>query len=162
VSDAFEQAFNNVVGLEAGYVNDPHDPGGETKYGISKRSYPNLDISAITLDQAQAIYHSDFWLKLRCDDLPEVVAETLFAEGVNLGTHEAALILQRSLGVVADGDIGPVTIAAATKLGPLEILPEFLGHVVFFKSTLPGWQRFGAGWSARAVKEAINSVTRFV
>jgi len=39
----FQQAFERTIGFEGGYANDPRDPGGETKYGISKRAYPALD-----------------------------------------------------------------------------------------------------------------------
>ena len=52
----FEDAFDRLISHEGGYVNDPLDPGGETKFGISKRSYPTLDIAALTREDARAIY----------------------------------------------------------------------------------------------------------
>ena len=52
----FKLAIPRVITNEGGYVNDPDDPGGETKYGISKRSYPALDIKNLTVEQATAIY----------------------------------------------------------------------------------------------------------
>ena len=57
----FDRAFRFLIGEEGGYVNDPADPGGETKFGISKRAYPQLDIKSLTLDQAKAIYRRDYW-----------------------------------------------------------------------------------------------------
>ena len=46
--NVFEQAFARTIGHEGGYVRDKNDPGGETKYGISKRSYPNEDIRELS------------------------------------------------------------------------------------------------------------------
>ncbi|MBR1734340.1 MAG: hypothetical protein IJ730_02670, partial [Alphaproteobacteria bacterium] len=48
-SEKFKKAFNYMLKNEGGYVNDPADPGKETKYGISKRSYPNLNIRQLSL-----------------------------------------------------------------------------------------------------------------
>lgn len=62
-SKKFERAFSCVLQNEGVYVNDPSDSGGETKYGISKRSYPNLDIKNLTLEEAKKIYFCDYWLK---------------------------------------------------------------------------------------------------
>lgn len=46
---------------DGGYTNDPVDLGGETKFGISKRAHPNLDIKNLTLDQALEVYKRDYW-----------------------------------------------------------------------------------------------------
>jgi lysozyme family protein len=59
--EAFDQAFTRLLGHEGGYVNNPADPGGETNWGISKRSYPQVDIKALTQQQAKWIYQRDFW-----------------------------------------------------------------------------------------------------
>ncbi len=57
---AVEDLINN---WEGGYVIDPSDPGGMTKFGISKRAYPKLDIASLTRDEAVAIYYRDYWQK---------------------------------------------------------------------------------------------------
>ena len=49
----FDTAFDRLIGHEGGYVNNPADPGGETKYGISKRSYPSLNIANLTREMAE-------------------------------------------------------------------------------------------------------------
>lgn len=82
---SFQQAFQIVIGHEGGYVNDPVDPGGETKYGISKRSYPDVDIPNLTLEKAQAIYERDYWLKCGCDKLPHPMNIIIFDSAVNHG-----------------------------------------------------------------------------
>lgn len=85
----FLPAFHLVIGIEAGYVNDPRDPGGETKFGISKRAYPNLDIARLTLEEAQAIYLRDYWTLCGCDTMPWERALCVFDMAVNQGQGTA-------------------------------------------------------------------------
>lgn len=92
----FDAAFQVVVGIEGGYVNDPLDPGGETKYGISKRAYPNLNIANLTLEDAKAIYRRDYWDRCACDTMPWERAICVFDCAVNEGPGVA-----RSLNVQA-------------------------------------------------------------
>ena len=54
----FDYFIERVLVHEGGYVNDPRDPGGETKYGIAKRSYPGVDIRNLTRAQAVGIWTS--------------------------------------------------------------------------------------------------------
>lgn len=88
---SFEAAFHFVVNpeVEGGYVNDPQDPGGETKYGISKRAYPNEDIKNLTLDRAKELYLRDYWDKAGCDALAWPCALMVFDSAVNQGVSFA-------------------------------------------------------------------------
>ncbi len=70
MKENWEKAISFVLKWEGGYSNDPYDSGGETKYGISKRSYPNLDIKNLTLEQAKEIYKRNYWDKIDGDNLP--------------------------------------------------------------------------------------------
>jgi lysozyme family protein len=81
----FDQAFALVIGAEGGYVCDPRDPGGETKYGISRRAYPSLNIQSLTLDDAKAIYRRDYWAPLGLDTKPWGTALLHFDASVNQG-----------------------------------------------------------------------------
>ncbi len=110
----FDKAFQLVIGAEGGYSNDPRDPGGETKFGICKRSYPALDIAGLTIEQAKEIYKRDFWDKVRGDDLPYPLDLFVFDAAVNQGVGVAAMLLQKACGVQQDGKIGSGTLAAAT------------------------------------------------
>ena len=85
----FERAIQFVLKWEGGYTNDPNDPGGETKFGISKRSYPELDISKLTLKQAKEIYYQNYWLKAGCDELPFPFNIVVFDTAVNMGRRKA-------------------------------------------------------------------------
>ena len=103
----FEACMAEVFKHEGGYVNDPHDPGGETNMGISKRSYPKENIRGMTRARAAQIYRKDFWDKLKCDDLPAGLDLVAFDAGVNSGPARGAKWLQQAVGVTADGKIGP-------------------------------------------------------
>lgn len=156
---AFDRAFRLVVGHEGGYVNHPSDPGGETKYGISKRSYPHLNIARLTLDQAAEIYRNDYWRPLRCADFGWPVALVLFDGGVNSGVATAARWLQIAVGVKADGAIGPVTLAAATKREARDLASEIIARRLLLMAGLPTWGVFGLGWSRRLARLAMEAAT---
>jgi len=85
----FDKALKFVLKWEGDYSNDPRDPGGETKYGISKRSYPELNISKLTLKQAKEIYYQNYWLKCGCDNLPYPFNIVVFDTAVNMGRSRA-------------------------------------------------------------------------
>lgn len=111
----FDKAFQHVIMAEGGYSNDAHDPGGETKYGISKRAFPNVDIANLTIAQAKELYHKHYWEPCRCDELPYPLNFYVFDAAVNQGTGIAIKLLQRAGKLVEDGKIGPRTLAAAAK-----------------------------------------------
>lgn len=85
----FDKALKFVLKWEGGYSNDPNDPGGETNFGISKRSYPELDISKLTLKQAKEIYYQNYWLKTGCNEFPYPFNIVVFDTAVNMGRRRA-------------------------------------------------------------------------
>jgi lysozyme family protein len=95
---SFEQSVAQVLRHEGGYVNDPNDPGGETKYGISKKAYPNVDIKNLTIDGAKAIYKRDYWDAINADSLPPAVRYAAFDTAVNMGVGIARRFVQESGG----------------------------------------------------------------
>jgi lysozyme family protein len=145
----FEKSLDRVLINEGGYVNDPQDPGGETRWGISKRSYPNLDIANLTKEQAGEIYRRDFWDKCHADNLPPALAFQVFDMAVNSGIGTAIRKLQLAAGVADDGQFGPVTAGAVSKMSDQELTIGFLAERLDFMRRLTTWPRFGAGWAAR-------------
>lgn len=145
----FDQAFERLVGHEGGYVDSRADPGGATKYGISKRSYPNEEIAGLTLDRAKAIYLRDFWLVARCDAMPDGIRFDVFDMAVNSGVSASIRIVQRAVGVTVDGVIGPVTLQALNAVPPTKMAANFNGARLAFMAELPTWPSFGRGWSRR-------------
>ena len=91
----FEKCFDFVIGREGGYVNHPSDRGGETKFGITKRSYSNEDIKNLTLARAREIYKKDYWDKCGCGFYPEGMDVVLFDTSVNMGVGRATEFLNK-------------------------------------------------------------------
>ena len=146
----FEQAFELLVGHEGGYVNDPRDPGGETKYGISKRSYPNLDIARLTLAEAKDIYLRDFWDRAKMDSLPEKARFDIFDTAVNSGIGTAIRLAQKAVGVAEDGYMGPITIKAINEFSGSAFVSLFNSERLLFWTSLSNWRDHGKGWARRA------------
>lgn len=154
----FDTAFEKLIGHEGGYSNDPRDPGGETKFGISKRIYPMLDIASLTLADAKAIYRRDYWDRAQCDKMPPELAFDVFDAAVNSGIGQAIRWLQRSVGVADDGYVGPLTLGALVRDDdPSAVQARFNGHRLAFMTNLSTWQTFGKGW-ARRIAANLQSV----
>lgn len=149
MSVTFETAVDRVLGHEGGYVNHPNDPGGETNWGISKRSYPQLDIKALTRDGAVLIYKADFWDRGGMDKIDPAVAFQVFDAAVNHGSGNALRMLQRAVGVADDGHIGPVTLRAVNARPAHVVVMLFLAERIDFWRKLSTWPTFGNGWAGR-------------
>lgn len=145
----FDECFEKLIGHEGGYVNNPRDPGGETKFGISKRGYPSLDIKGLTLAEAKAIYKRDYWNRAHCDELPNGVAFDVFDGAVNSGPGQAIRWLQRAAGVADDGMVGPLTLAAVKRMEPEALQARYNGQRLDFMTRLSTWESFGRGWARR-------------
>jgi lysozyme family protein len=159
-SNKFLKAFDYLMYHEGGYSNDPKDAGGETRYGISKRSYPHLDIKILTRDQAKQIYFVDFWIKAKCEQInDENLATKFFDLVVHTGIPQAVKLIQRALRatgtqVTEDGIIGPVTLSAINKADSTDLLAalksESAGYYRLLANANPSQQKFIQGWLNRA------------
>lgn len=145
----FDAAFDRLMGHEGGYVNDPADPGGETQWGISKRSYPHLNIRALTRDEAKEIYRTDFWERLNGDRLHDGVAFQVFDFAVNSGIDTAVRYLQRAVGVADDGNWGQKSQAAADSTTESDTIMRLNAERLDFMTRLSVWPSFGKGWARR-------------
>lgn len=153
----FEACVEFVLNLEGGYVKNPKDPGGETNFGISKASYPHVDIKALTRDDAKAIYKRDYWDDLKLDEVPAAMRLTVFDCAVNQGKHFATATLQAILNLKVDGILGPKTLAAIQAADQKILHERFMlrRHEGYAKN--PRWMFFGAGWSKRLLEVALES-----
>jgi len=142
-----------LLEIEGQYVNDPKDPGGETNWGISKRSYPNLNIKALTPEEAAQIYYDDFWTKASCAKLQFPLAGYVFIDAVNMGVVEAIKLLQQTTGVSIDGVMGPQSVQAANNL-PVPTHYKYLQVLLNHYATLSGWSTYGKGWMNRLLRQA--------
>ena len=96
--DAFTLAVNEVLGEEDGYVNNPSDPGGETKWGISKRAFPDVDIANLTRDDAKALYKTHYWDPLLKYGLLGKFQLVAFECAVNQGLSTVEKLLPQAKG----------------------------------------------------------------
>ena len=145
----FDECFQKLIGHEGGYVNNPKDPGGETKYGISQRAYPNTDIKNLSLKQAKAIYYTDYFIPSGAERAPDAVKFDLFDAAVNSGVIQAKRWLQQAAGVTADGVLGPVSWVAIEEADPLALHARYNGARLQFMTDLSTWPSFGKGWARR-------------
>lgn len=158
----YSNALALVLKHEGGLVDHPEDPGGLSKYGISKRAYPDIDIAALTEEAAGKIYFQDYWVPLNAEELPPPVALMVFDTAVNMGVRRAARFAQRAAGVVADGNIGPISTKAINNKyeeDPEAFLKVLHGVRQNFYEKLKTFPTFGRGWTRRnteTLQEAIK------
>lgn len=145
----FDQIIDRVLAHEGGYVNDPRDPGGETQWGISKRSYPKLNIRALTRPDAVAIFRRDFWQRVSGDQLPKAFAFQALDAAVNHGISNSVRWIQRAAGVADDGIVGPRTLAAVAAADPADLVLLFNAERLEFYAKLSTFDAFGRGWTRR-------------
>lgn len=128
MKESWDSALKFVMFWEGGYVNDPNDPGGETKYGISKRAYPNLDIKNLDVGTAETIYKSDYWNVCHCDSIPHPMDIVVFNIAVNQGSTMALKIYSYA------ADWRDALLLSQDRYDDLK-----------------GFKYFGRGWSRRVV-----------
>ena len=143
----FDVAFDRLLGHEGGYSNDPNDSGGETNWGVSKRSYPTVDIKNLTKDGAKSIYYSDFWAPL--GDAHSAVKFQVFDFAVNGGLSTGLRKLQSAIGVADDGHWGPFSRSALAAMEVNDVLLRFNSERLRFYTSLSKWPNYGKGWTNR-------------
>lgn len=153
----FDRAFEKLIGHEGGLSDNPADPGGLTKYGVSKRAYPAEDIRNLTLERAKQLYRRDYWGPAGCDAIPEAVKFDLFDMAVNSGVRQAIRTLQTAVGVDTDGQLGPATLQAAQSMSSDRVLMRFNAARLIFMTNLPTWPTFGKGWARRIADNQLTA-----
>lgn len=146
---------------KVGYVNDPDDVGGETKFGVAKNANQDLNIAGLTWDQAMQRYYEKYWLAGGCHLLSPRVAILHFDGCVNHGVGRASKFLQEVVGAVVDGEVGPGTARAANSMNEFDVCrmladrrEKFYRGIVEAK---PSQAKFLNGWLRR-----INEMRDFV
>jgi lysozyme family protein len=154
---SFDPAFENTLKWEGCYSCDPDDPGGETKWGITKRDHPGLEIAMLTKEQAGEIYRRDYWHFDSIDS--QAVANKVFDLAVNCGPKTATRLLQQALVsisrvVAVDGSLGQETLWAANSMPESELLAALRENAKEHYEKLvahnPKLNKFLHGWLKRA------------
>lgn len=148
----FDQAFDRLLGHEGGYAV-LNDGAGQTNWGITSRSYPGEDIKNLTQERAKTLYRRDFWGPAGCDAVPDSLRYALFDFAVNSGVSRAVKVLQRIVGEVEDGKLGPRTLQALQSMPPPRLVARFYGARLEFMAGLNTWDDFGKGWARRIATE---------
>ena len=153
----FNEIIEKVLEHEGGYVNDPKDMGGETKYGITKRFYPDVDIKNLTKQQAKEIYLKDYWRPSKCDDVPPHLRHIYFDMCVNFGRGGAVRVLQQAAvskghKIQVDGGIGPNTLKAIKNLSLDRVRAYRVLRFANLVIKKPDQEKFWLGWFRRAIE----------
>ena len=153
----FDEIIEVVLHHEGGYVNDPDDPGGETNFGIAKRSHPDVDIANLTKEGAKEIYKEHYWDRNKVEDLPEDLRHIYFDMCVNQGRGRAVKIMQRAANakgadLVVDGGMGPKTIAAMDGVELQRVRAYRVKYYADLVTRKPDLEKFYFGWFRRALE----------
>jgi lysozyme family protein len=144
-----------------GYVNDPDDSGGETKFGVAKNANMDLDITNLTWDEAKGVYYNRYWQGGVCDMMPPRVAVLHFDGCVNHGIKRASKFLQIAVGAEPDGEIGPQTLEMLSSNDEFAVCEQICNlREQFYRdivSARPSQAKFLKGWLRR-----INEMREFV
>ncbi|HEX5125799.1 MAG TPA: glycosyl hydrolase 108 family protein [Rhodocyclaceae bacterium] len=151
MSSPFDDAFEELIGNEGGYSNNPNDPGGETMWGVTLRvarahgyQGPMRDLPQ---DTAKQIAKAEYWDKYQCDSYDVRIAFEMFDAAYNGGFP--VKWLQLAVGTKPDGQLGPQTMAAVKQASPIGVVARFNAYRITYYTSLRTWPDFGRGWANR-------------
>jgi lysozyme family protein len=175
MKENFEKIISWVHLDEGEYSDDEGDDGGPTRLGItiydwarwSGQSRPERgtkhwaklteEVKNLDEDTVKRIYRAWYWDECSCDDLPGGVDYFIFDCGLLSGTGTAIRWLQRSVGAVPDGVIGPKTRAAIQADDAASIISKVEALRRSRLKSLKDWKRFGHGWTNRVNKSVLRA-----
>jgi len=165
----FAYAFQMTLDAEGGLSDHPADSGGKTKFGISQGAHPDLDIDKLSIWAAAGIYHKEYWMPLRLDEIESrYVAAEMFDTAVNMGPRWAVRIAQQACNLLAgnstkiklkeDGRFGPKTLRRVNELSASAYekhlvialnLMQGIRYVMLYKLNEEKYGHFVRGWMKR-------------
>jgi len=158
MNTSFAPSLAEMLKHEGGYVNSPRDPGGATNMGVTQRVYDDWrakkgfehqPAKLIDKGEVESIYRELYWKPIHGDDLPAGVDYAVFDFAFNSGVARAAKYLQRMVGEIEDGQIGPATLAAARAASPTQLIDRLCDARMAFLQALGTFKYFGNGWTTR-------------
>ena len=170
MKENYDHCLGLILHHEGGYVNHPKDPGGETNKGVTKRVYENWCIEQdlfqknmkdLKISDVAPIYKQNYWDRCKCDSLPDGVDLCVFDFGVNAGTGRGARFLQKCVGAVADGAIGPNTLRQVDEWvamrGEEDLIVEYSERRRNYYKRLKTFSTFGKGWLRRVEETELEA-----
>ena len=171
--DSFEASLALLLATEGGYADNPHDNGGCTNLGVTKRAWATFtkrpmaevgedEMRALTPEKVAPLYRAMFWDVCLCDSLPEGLDYAVFDFAVNSGPHRAVVTLQQAAGTRADGRMGPLTLHVIDAITSNSLLHDYADARKAWLKTLSDYAYYGHGWNARvnAVLEKALAMAR--
>jgi len=171
----WDKSFDMVIAHEGGFTNDERDPGnklpdgrkGSTMWGCTQANWERYlghevtqdDMKALKKDDVKPLYKRDYWDAVKGDDLPAGVDYAVFDFAINAGGSAARKMIQKALGVTADGSIGPATMKAIQEADGKELLEKFSHSKEAFYKSLPTFSTYGKGWLKRVADVQTSAST---
>ena len=162
----FRDCLELVLKHEGGYVDHPKDPGGRTNLGVTQRVWEEWighpatekDMRELTPAIVAPMYEMRYWRTSYCEKLPRGLDLLVFSMAVNAGAGRSVKLLQDAIGVVADGVIGPNTMAKINEANVETLIDKFSEARTAFYKGLKLFPVFGRGWLARTESERLEAL----
>jgi lysozyme family protein len=162
MKETFATAMTALLSHEGGFVNHPVDPGGMTNMGVTKAVWEEWighrvnekDMRALKPMNIYPMYRRKYWDKVSGDMLPTGLDMAVFDFAVNSGPGRAVKVLQKLLGTMPDGFIGPQTLSLIAEKDLKKLIADYNDARLDFLEELPTFTTFGNGWTVRV--EAVN------
>jgi lysozyme family protein len=162
----FRDCLELVLKHEGGYVDHPKDPGGRTNLGVTQRVWEEwigheVDekaMRALTPALVAPMYEMKYWRTSYCEKLPRGLDLLVFSMAVNAGSGRSVKLLQDAIGVVADGIIGPRTMARINEANVETLIDKFSEARRQFYRGLKTFPVFGKGWLSRTDSERLEAL----
>ena len=156
MKDNFERCLALTLGFEGGYSDHPSDPGGATKYGVTRatlarvrgRAVSKAEVRALTRAEAGEIYRREYWDAVAGDELPAGVDAVAFDHAVNSGPAAARKTLRAALGLPPSAGSSAI-LAACRRARPDALAREMCRRRLRFLRALRAFPTFGRGWTQR-------------
>ena len=153
----FEQSLKMLLKHEGNYSFHPDDPGGETMKGVTRAVYEQWvgrqvmdgEMKRLTDADVAPIYKTNYWDRIRGDDLPSGLDFAAFDWAVNSGTGRPAKVIQKYISAKQDGAIGPKTLALVAENDPAKMIQYLYEQRQKFYERLNTFETFGKGWTRR-------------
>jgi lysozyme family protein len=155
----FKACLDLVLKSEGGWVNNPNDPGGETNFGVTKRvweeyvGHPVESLKKLTKEEVAPLYELKYWRPCYGELLPRGLDYLCFSFGINAGCGRSIKDLQKSIGVISDGIIGPRVMQKLRESNIADVIKVFSESRREYYKSLKSFPIFGRGWISRTDKE---------
>lgn len=173
VAETYEVAMARVYEDEGGYTNDPQDPGGPTRWGITifdARAYAKEfgwitdrqvtaeDVRNMPKSFAAKVYKIKYADKIRYDDLPAGFDYSNLDAEINSGFGRSVPWAGMALGIAFKATVDNVVVYAKTAADIKSVIQKYWQIRLTFLHGLRTWSHFGPGWGRRCANGEAASV----